>query len=85
MTWAEFCIRQHAYRRMEKNSWYKTREVAYFAMVGSHMNPKKLPRSKEAFMPLEGGVVKEITDEQRSAIKEAQKRYANDIKKLKNG
>ena len=54
MTWSEFCIRQHAYRRMEKNSWYKVREIAYQSMIGSHLDPKKLPKSQEKYMGLEG-------------------------------
>ena len=51
MTWAEFCIRQYAYRRMDKHSWYKVREIAYSAMIGSHIDPKKLPKTKEKFIP----------------------------------
>jgi hypothetical protein len=53
MTWAEFCIRQHAYRRMDKNSWYKVREIAYQSMIGSHLDPKKLPKNQEKYIRLE--------------------------------
>ena len=84
MTWAEFCIRQHAYRRMEKQSWYKVREIAYSAMIGSHMDPKKLPKSKELFIPLDGGEKrqKQVTDVMRAAMKKAADDYN---KNKKNG
>ena len=77
MTWAEFLIRQHAYHRMEKNEWYKVREMAYASLIGSHIDPKKLPKSKEKFIPLdsESGNVKTISDEARNAILKAQQEY----------
>ena len=52
MSWSEFLIRLYAYKRIEKNEWYKVREIAHASLVGSHLNPKKIP-SKEKFMPLE--------------------------------
>tara|TARA_R110002012_G_scaffold1502_1_gene6527 strand:- start:2354 stop:2557 length:204 start_codon:yes stop_codon:yes gene_type:complete len=39
---------------MEKNSWYKVREISYQSMIGSHLDPKKLPKSQEKYMSLEG-------------------------------
>jgi len=74
MTWAEFCIRQHAYRRMDKSEWYKVREIAYAAIVGSHLDPKKLPKNQEAFMSLDGGK-KDVTDIMKQTIKQAQERF----------
>ena len=81
MTWAEFLIRQHAYKRMDKNSWYKVREIAYSALIGSHMDPKKLPKNKDLYMPLNEKITQEVTDVMRQNIKDAQERY----KKEKNG
>lgn len=77
MTWAEFRIRQFAYRRMDKYSWIKVREIAYQALVGSHVDPKKLPRNQEAYLPLEGSSKskKELTDMQLDAIRKAQELY----------
>jgi hypothetical protein len=75
MTWAEFCIRQHAYRRIQKNDWYKVREVAYSALIGSHIDPKKLPKSKDKFIPLDSEVSQGLSDAAKDAIINAQKQY----------
>ncbi|MDB4299635.1 hypothetical protein N9928_01140 [bacterium] len=74
MTWAEFCIRKHAYLRMDKQNWYKVREIAYAAMVGSHMPVKDLPKSREAFIQLEEkkSIDKELLKE---TIRKAQEDY----------
>tara|TARA_R110000764_G_scaffold238536_1_gene335811 strand:- start:3534 stop:3764 length:231 start_codon:yes stop_codon:yes gene_type:complete len=74
MTWAEFLIRQHAYHRIEKNEWYKIREMAYASLIGSHIDPKKLPKSKEKFIPLDSSNDLEM-DKMRQTILKAQKDY----------
>ena len=74
MTWAEFLIRQHAYHRIEKNEWYKIREIAYASLIGSHIDPKKLPKSKEKFIPLDSSNDLEI-DKMRQTILKAQQAY----------
>ena len=81
MTWAEFLIRQHAYHRIQKNEWYKVREMAYASLIGSHIDPKKLPKSKEKFIPLDSaqGNVKTISDAARKAMLKAQEEYNNKI------
>lgn len=38
---------------MQKDDWYKVREIAYSALIGSHIDPKKLPKSKDKFMELD--------------------------------
>jgi hypothetical protein len=76
MTWAEFLIRQHAYHRIQKNEWYKVREIAYSSLIGSHIDPKKLPKSKEKFIPLdESNNRTDTVDAVRNAILKAQKEY----------
>tara|TARA_R110000851_G_scaffold268704_1_gene421442 strand:+ start:736 stop:978 length:243 start_codon:yes stop_codon:yes gene_type:complete len=76
MTWAEFLIRQHAYHRIEKNEWYKVREIAYSSLIGSHIDPKKLPKSKDKFIPLdESNNSTDTIDAVRNAILKAQKEY----------
>jgi hypothetical protein len=81
MTWAEFLIRQHAYHRIEKNEWYKIREIAYAALIGSHSDPNKLPKSKEKFMPLDGdgSGVKTISETSREAMRKALIEYNNKL------
>ena len=75
MTWAEFLIRQHAYHRIEKNEWYKVREMAYASLIGSHIDPNKMPKSKEKFIPLEDKAEKGLSDFARNAILKAQQEY----------
>jgi len=70
MTWAEFRIRLHAYKRMQENEIYKLRELAWITYIAPHQNPKKMKKSKEAFWPLKKNkgvdpkIVKRIREEQ---------------------
>lgn len=80
-TWADFCIKAYAYNRIEKNDWYKVREVAYASIIGSHLNPKKLP-TKEKYLPLDSKEVKKADKVQVNAFLEAQKKY---LKEKNNG
>jgi len=77
MTWAEFLIREHSYNRIEKSEWYKVREIAYASLIGSHVDPKKLPKSKDKFMPLDSEVSKGVSKLALEAIKNAQLNYSN--------
>ena len=81
MTWAEFCIRQHAYRRMDKAEWYKVREIAYAAIVGSHYDPNKIPKTQEDFLPL--NEKKGVTDSMKDKIRQAQERFFKEQAKKK--
>ena len=74
MTWSEFIIRQHAYHRIEKNEWYKIREMAFASLIGSHIDPKKLPKSKEKFIPLDSSSNLAI-EKMRETISKAQQAY----------
>jgi hypothetical protein len=74
MTWAEFLIRQHAYNRIDKNEWYKVREIAYASLIGSHSDPKKLPNSKEKFIPLDDNNDFEL-EKMRQTISKAREEY----------
>lgn len=83
MTWAEFRIRQFAYRRIEKSEWYKVREIAYNALIAPSYDPKKLPKTREKFMPLEADENSVLSDKQTEAIKNAQAQYLIDLQKAK--
>ena len=76
MTWAEFRIRLFAYQRVEKRDWYKVREIAYASLIGPHCDPKKLPKTKESFMPMneKSGVSKSMIEQ----MKKAQAQYLKD-------
>ncbi len=38
---------------MEKDKWYHTRLIAFESMRGSHLNPKGLPRTIDAYFPID--------------------------------
>lgn len=50
MPWCEFLIKSYAYSRMQEEKLRHTRLIAYSAQIGSHLDPKKLPRSIDQFM-----------------------------------
>ena len=52
MPWCEFLIKSYAYNRMQEEKLRHTRLVAYSAQIGSHLYPKKLPRSIDQFMKI---------------------------------
>lgn len=54
MTWAEFQIRRLAYNRIQINEWKKVREIAYTSLIAPYQDPKRIPRSRNKFMDLEG-------------------------------
>ena len=82
MTWAEFQIRLFAFNRMEKNNWLKLREILWVTLISSHQDPKKLPKTKDAFMSLDGGKkeVKGATEEQKQAFLKATEQYLANVK-----
>ena len=82
MTWAEFQIRLFAFNRIEKNNWFKLREVMWITLISSHQDPKKLPKSKDAFMNLDikSKRTNGITDEQKEAFLQATKQYLQHAK-----
>ena len=80
MTWAEFRIRLYAYKRLELKEWQKVREIAWNGLIGSHVNPKKLPKSKEAFIPLDVKRKAIRTNKMAERIKEVQAIYLQERK-----
>ena len=80
MAWCEYLIKCYAWSRMEKEKWRKVRTIAFNAMIGSHLDPKKLPKSEEAFMPLENkkkrvdpAIMEELRREREEALKKINK------------
>lgn len=49
---AEFNIRLFAFKRMCEREDMLFREVSYYALVGSHLDPKILPKTKQQFWSL---------------------------------
>ena len=52
MSFAEFQIRLFAYQRVQEREWDKVRFVAFNAMRGSHLDPKKMPKTLQTFLKL---------------------------------
>ena len=77
MSFAEFQIRLFAYKRVQEREWEKVRFIGWCATTGSHMNPKKLPKSLNQFMPL--GIDRKqgmtITESQKQRFLEAMQDY----------
>ena len=83
MTFAEFQIRLFAYKRMQLRDWEKFRQVAWSALIGSHQDPKKMPKTIDKFMRLDSG-------QSKSGVSEAEKErfrsvYSEYLKQVKNG
>lgn len=76
MTWSEFQIRLFAYNRIQKREDFRFREVAYASLIGFHSDPKRIPKSKDAFWPIDKEAKKRgVSDEQKQAFLEAYKNY----------
>ena len=75
MTWAEFQIRLFAFRRIEKSNWEKLRMLMYNNTIASHLDPKKIPKTIDKFMNLNGSEKPTITDHQKQLIEQIKKQY----------
>lgn len=51
---AEFNIRLFAFKRMSRDRELLFREVAYSSLIGSHYDPKKIPKSKQEYWRIGG-------------------------------
>ena len=74
-----------AFERSDKRSWYKVREVAYSSLIGAHYDPKKLPKTIEAYLPLreKTKVSEDEANRQREIIKSVQEQYFKDLENAK--
>jgi len=82
MTFAEFQIRLFAYKRMQLREWEKVRQISWSAFIGSHQDPKKMPKSIDKFMKLDGSdsSKSKVTEEQKRRFLEATQEYYKNIK-----
>ncbi len=82
MSWAEFLIRLFAYRRIELKEWEKVRYISYSATKAPHLDPKKLPKTIEKFMPLGGRrEAKKVDETMKQRYLEAYKQYLKEVNK----
>lgn len=77
MSFAEFQIRLFAWKRTEERAWEKVRLLAWYSMTGSHLDPKKLPKSINNFMKLgiDNRQKSRVSDAQKEAFMNAMKEY----------
>lgn len=82
MTYAEFQIRFFAYNSVQKKEWEKIRFIAYHSLVAPYQDYKKLPKSLEKFLPLNGNKRQSggVTDEMKQRFLEEYKNYLNQTK-----
>lgn len=52
MTWAEFRIRLHGFRREQEMEMLRLRELSWITYVAPHQDPKKMKKSINQFWPL---------------------------------
>ena len=83
MTFAEFQIRLFSYERVQLREWEKTRFIGWCAWVGSHQDPKKMPKTIEKFLPLDVNKQKKgVSDEMKQLFLEETEKY---LKTVQNG
>ena len=83
MTWAEFKIRSIAYWRMQDREDVKFREVAWNALIGSHADRKKIPKTKQRFWTIGKKQQSKSDEAMQNAIKQAQEDYFKQLKEKK--
>ncbi len=62
MTMAEYHLRVEGYNRMKMERMAWQRRSWFIGMVGPHLDPKKLPKSEQAWMPMPGYDQKKSSD-----------------------
>ena len=83
MTFAEFQIRLFAYKRMQLREWEKVRLISWSAFIGSHQDPKTMPKTIDKFMSLDNTNAKKgITEDKKKRYLEAMREY---LKQSNNG
>lgn len=82
MSFAEFQIRLFAWKRTQNREWEKVRILAWYSMVGSHMNPKHLPKSMNQFMSLDTDKKQGVlTEAHKARFMEAMQEYVQQVNK----
>ena len=81
MTMAEFNIRLFSFKRLKRDNEILFREVAWQSLIGSHLDPKKIPKSRQEFWKIgdESKTNQESINKMKEAILNAQKEYNTKI------
>lgn len=76
MPFCEFRIKSFAYNRMQEERLRHTRLITYYSAIGSHLDPKKIPRSITKFMPIGDEKVKsKVSEEMKELFKQRMDEY----------
>lgn len=84
MTWAEFLIRLHGFRRGQENDMMMLRELSWIVYTAPHNDPKKIKKTKDTFWPIKKAVSSSKRENMIEAFKKAQEKYLEE-KRLKDG
>lgn len=80
MPWCEYLIKCFAWARMEKEKWRHTRLIAFESRIGSHLDPKGLPKSIDAYMPLDVKKKNPIFEQAKAELRKEREALKNKSK-----
>ena len=78
MTWAEYLIRVDGWKRSQNRELERLRRTWFNILWGPHVDPKKLPKTENQYLPLDGDGNKpkpKISDYTREKFERAVKEY----------
>lgn len=84
MSYYEFQLKSYAHYRMQKEKMYHTRLIAYYGMIGSHLDPKRLPKNIDSFMSIENEILKKssnLDDETKELFRKRKADFDAQLKK----
>jgi hypothetical protein len=81
MSWAEFLIRLHGFKRDKEYDMMMLRELSWIVYTAPHNDPKKMKKTKEAFWPIKKANSR-VSESMIERMKEVTKEY---LKKKQNG
>lgn len=83
MGWAEFVLRSHCFIKSDIEDWKKIRLLAYTMVQAPYLDPKKIPKTVELFMPLpeDKANQKKVIDANQAAFTAALEKYKKEVGK----
>lgn len=77
-------MRCFSYQRQQETEWRKFRKVAFYSMVGSHLDHKKIPNNEVKFFPIGDEIAfQSVTEEHKEKYLKAFAKYQEQVKKNK--
>ena len=69
---------------MQREKMHHTRLIAYYAMVGSHLDPMRLPKNMDSFLRIESNSKKSsnLDDETRELFRMRKAEYESQLKDM---